>query len=247
MRGASAFGMWLLAACCLAGSPCVHAAGSGNGPDSARLVVRKTEDFAVGGAGRAAPWNRTEWVTLPVLKAAGRAWRTEVKVMYSDAGLYFLFRCEDGQLTATIREDFGALYTEDVVEVFLWPDPSVPLYFEYELSPLNHELPILVPNLHGRFMGWKPWQYQGARKTRHATHVQRAERGNGGTIRGWTAEFFIPFELLRPLVAAPPGPGTEWRANLYRIDYDQGMATWAWQKTDGNFHEYRKFGTLVFE
>jgi hypothetical protein len=239
--------MWLLVACCLAGSPCAHAAGSGTGPDSARLVVRKTEDFVVGGAGRAAPWNRAAGVTLPVLKAAGRAWRTEVKVLYSDAGLYFLFRCEDGQLTATIREDFGALYTEDVVEVFLWPDPSVPLYFEYELSPLNHELPILVPNLNGQFMGWKPWQYEGKRKTRHATRVQRDEQGNDGTIRGWTAEFFIPFALLRPLVATRPGPGTEWRANLYRIDYDQGMATWAWQKTDGSFHEYQKFGTLVFE
>jgi hypothetical protein len=211
------------------------------------VVVRKTEDFTVGGAGRAAAWHRTEWVTLPVLKAAGRTRGTAVKILYSDAGLYFLFRCEDGQLTATLREDFGALYTEDVVEVFLWPDPSVPLYFEYELSPLNHELPILVPNLQGRFMGWKPWQYEGDRKTRHATHVQRDEKAKGGAIRAWTAEFFIPFALLRPLVAAPPPPGTAWRANLYRIDYDQGVATWAWQKTNGNFHEYQKFGTLVFE
>ncbi len=237
MRVATALGMWLLAACCLAGNACAQTAELGTGPDSARLVVRKTEDFVVGGAGRAAPWDRTGWTTLPVLKAAGRPRGTEVKILYSDAGLYFLFRCEDGQLTATIREDFGALYTEDVVEVFLWPDPSVPLYFEYELSPLNHELPILVPNLNGRFMGWKPWQYEGQRRTRHATQVQRENEAHGGALRGWTAEFFIPFELLRPLVATPPGPGTEWRANLYRIDYDQGMATWAWQKTDGNFHE----------
>ena len=43
--------------------------------------------------------------------------------------------------------DFLDLYNEDVVEVFLWPDESFPVYFEYEVSPLNYELPIIIPKL----------------------------------------------------------------------------------------------------
>ncbi len=31
---------------------------------------------------------------------------------------------------------------------------------------------------------------------------------------------FVPFELLKPLANVPPKSGTRWRANFYRMDYD---------------------------
>jgi hypothetical protein len=34
---------------------------------------------------------------------------------------------------------------------------------------------------------------------------------------------------------------------MYRIDYDNGEAAYAWQKTHKTFHEYNKFGTFIFE
>ena len=58
---------------------------------------------------------------------------------------------------------FADLWTEDVVEIFFWPDEEMPVYFEYELSPRNYELPILVPNKAGSFLGWRPWKYEGER------------------------------------------------------------------------------------
>jgi hypothetical protein len=65
------------------------------------------------------------------------------------------------------------LYNEDVIEAFFWPDEKNPLYFEYELSPLNYELAILVPNNKGNFFGWRPWHYEGDRKTRHTAKSGR--------------------------------------------------------------------------
>ena len=54
--------------------------------------------------------------------------------------------------------------------------------------------------------------------------------------------------LLSPLQNVPPKPGTQWRANFYRMDYDDGKATrWTWVPVGNSFHEYEKFGTLVFE
>ena len=141
-------------------------------------------------------------------------------------------------MTATMKEDNLDLYEEDVVEVFLWTGEDFPVYFEYEISPLNYELPIMVPNNKGHFFGWLPWHYEGERKTRHATSV---------SDKGWMAEFFIPFKLLSPLPQVPPKPGTEWRANMYRIDYDQGQTLFSWQKTTRTFHEYNQFGTFIFE
>jgi hypothetical protein len=53
----------------------------------------------------------------------------------------------DQVLTATLQEDFLDLWKEDVFEFFLWPDERQTVYFEYEISPLGVELPILIPNL----------------------------------------------------------------------------------------------------
>jgi hypothetical protein len=76
---------------------------------------------------------------------------------------------EDERLSCTITRDNDSLYTEDVIEMFLWPDEGRPLYFEYEISPLGFELPIIVPNLDGQFMGWLPWDYENERRIRKAT------------------------------------------------------------------------------
>ena len=101
----------------------------------------------------------------------------------------------DRTLTATMTEDFMDLWTEDVFEVFLWPDERHPVYFEYEISPLNKELAILVPNFGGQFLGWRPWHYEKERRIRKATTVAGGAKTSNAAIRGWRAEFFIPYAL----------------------------------------------------
>lgn len=214
-------------------------------------VVKKTSDFAITGDGAADNWLKTEWIELNQLtnheKRDGLL--TKAKVLYSDTGIYFLFHCEDEILTATMDSHFMELWREDVVEVFLWPDESEVTYFEYELSPLNYELPILVGNVEGKQSHWIPfdYSYKDERKTLHKTSVKGGEKQSGAHITEWTAEFFIPFELLRPLNNIFPESGTSWRANLYRIDYDKGTTHWAWQPIQTNFHDYERFGTFLFE
>lgn len=202
------------------------------------LKVKHTQDFKVTGKGDAAPWKTTDWVIMPQRKMDGEKYETKVKLLYSDSGVYSLFRCEDKKITSTLREDFTSLFREDVVEIFFWPDESTPIYFEYELSPHNYELAILVPNINGSFQGWRPWNYRGDKVTRRATSIDG---------EGWTAEFFIPYPLLRPLANVPAKKGMKWRANMYRIDYDSGMSTWTWQPIVNNFHDFQLYGTLVFD
>ncbi|HYG19010.1 MAG TPA: carbohydrate-binding family 9-like protein [Ohtaekwangia sp.] len=213
------------------------------------IRIKPVSDFSITGDGTASGWSNAPWTDLAVQEGVSTL-STRVKVLYSQKGVYFLFECADEKLTATITEDNRALFREDVVEVFLWPDQSVPIYFEYELSPLNYELFMMVPNINGKFQGWKPWYYEGEKRVKHATAVKGEKRSNA-FIRSWTAEFFIPFDLLRPMVSGMPEAGTTWRGNFYRIDYDHGYTTWSWQKTtkgvDGNFHEFKKFGRMIFE
>jgi hypothetical protein len=152
------------------------------------IRIKRTRDFELSGTGQHAAWQAAAWQVLPQ-RDAGPQKETRFKVLYSSTGLYFLFDCQDEKLTATLQADFDKLYLEDVVEVFLWPDPSQPVYFEYELSPLNYELPILVPNFDGKFFGWLPWQYEGERKTRHMTSVTGGNKKSGSPIKSWQAEF----------------------------------------------------------
>jgi Carbohydrate family 9 binding domain-like len=208
------------------------------------LKVKHTKDFVITGDGRAAGWDNATWLTLPQRNKTNVEYQTQVKVLYSDSGIYCLYSCEDKKITATLKEDFSDLFNEDVAEAFFWSDENVPMYFEYELSPLNYELPILVPNIKGNFFGWSPWHYEGNRRTRHETHISK----KGEAITGWTAEFFIPYTLLKPMTNVPPLKGTRWRANFYRIDYDKDIVTWQWQLVrNETFHDYEKFGAIVFD
>jgi hypothetical protein len=156
---------------------------------TAMASVRRTADFAVTGDGAAAEWAKADW--LPLTPVGGSsAYGSRAKMLYSDTGMYFLFDCEDRRLTCTMTEDGDDIYQEDVVEVFLWPDARQVLYFEYEVSPLGVELPLLIPNQGGMFMGWRPWHYEGPRRP----------QGPDGRRRG------LERRVLRPLrVAAGAG------------------------------------------
>ena len=212
-----------------------------------RLSVRPVADFDVTGGGDNAAWRQADWVALHRRESDGHPYDTRFKTVYSGTGLYFLIEGTDRTLTSTMKEDFMDLWNEDVFEVFLWTDERYPAYFEYEISPLNHELPILIPNFGGQFLGWRPWHYERDRLTRRATSTIGGPKEPRASIQGWRAEFFIPYALLRPLQNVPPNPGTRWRANVYRMDYDEGKRTrWEWAHVQEGFHEYERFGDLIF-
>ena len=210
----------------------------------AEARIKHTQDFEVTGDGSATPWKTTDWIKLSRIKGSS-PYETKAKILYSEKGIYALYHCEDKKINATMQEDFASLWREDVIEIFFWTDETYPIYLEYELSPLNYELAILVPNFNGQSAGWTPWNYKGQKKTRKATKI--IQNGKGDTT-AWIGEFFITYALLRPLQNVPPEKGTKWRANIYRIDYDEAESSyWSWQPVNNNFHEFQKYGTFVFE
>lgn len=212
------------------------------------LTVKKCEDFEVSGLGNNKNWEITPWVVLDVLDDIDKAFVTRFKMLYSETGIYVLAYCEDSLISTEFTEDQGDIWEGDVFEVFFQTDPANPLYFEYEINPLNTELVILVPNNQGDFFGWAPWHYEGNRKVKKAVVVEGGNPQPGAKITAWTAEMFFPFALLKGLKNVPPQQGTAWKANFYRMDYDTGKRIkWSWQPIEINFHEYSKFGLVVFE
>lgn len=210
--------------------------------------VRQTEDFEPTGDGSHPSWAKAEWIPLSRRPGGDLPYETRFKVLHSPKGVYVLMDGTDARLTTTGRKDFAHLWEEDVYEVFLCPDPATPVYFEYEVSPLNFELPLLVPNHRGEFMGWIPWHYEGDRKVHKAVTVAGGPQQPGASVAGWRAEIFIPFALFRGLSNVPPATGSRWRANFYRVDHDRTPPTqWHWATVGPSFHEYWNFGDLIFE
>jgi predicted TIM-barrel fold metal-dependent hydrolase len=216
-------------------------------PEGKSYRVAKTEDFEFNGQGDAKQWDQAKWESLAVTGGRKHEYNAKFKALYSDKGIYVLLAGSDKKLSAKMTKDDLDLWTEDVFELFLWPDEKETVYFEYEISPLGYELPLLLNNIDGKFLGWRPWHYEGGRLVRKASGVQGGERKSNAEISGWTAEVFVPYELMKPLRNVPPQPGTSWRANFYRMDYDNGTTGWNWAPINRSFHEFRKFGTLVFE
>jgi hypothetical protein len=213
------------------------------------LKAKKTKDIILQKNGISHNRSKAKWVKLTQIKGEKtEGYYTEVKVLYSTKGIYFLFECGDKFLTSNFHSDFKDLWKQDVAEVFIWPDENTPVYFEYELSPLNYELPILNSDRRGDHTRWIPYLYHGSdRQTRHVVSIKGGEQKSGASIKKWIAKIFIPYKLLNPLNNIFPKPGTKWRANFYRVDYDKGnIKWWAWQPINSSFHEYKKFGTLIF-
>lgn len=214
------------------------------GSSTELLKVFKTRDFTITGSGDAREWNNTDWLKLNPYKNGKNPYETKVKTLYSETGMYFLFHCVDTMITSTMKADFLDLWKEDVVEVFLHTDTTHPSYFEYEVSPRNFELPLLIANEKGELRRWMPFYYEQNRKVKHQVVVHDKD----GKTTGWTAEFFIPYTLLSPLKHNVPASGMRWRANFYRVDYDGAQyASWLWKPVRSNFHDFEKFGTIEFQ
>lgn len=176
-------------------------------------------------------------------------YQTQVMLGYNDKGIYIRFFCEDQKISCTDLEDFDDLFEQDVVEIFFQPDISQRIYFEYEISPLGKELPLLVSNSQGRFMGWLPWKYEGIRRVQFHIAIFKGKQAPQENIKSWQASIFLPFALLEGLGNTPPQKGTTWRGNFFRMDYDHSDKPDKWElfsKTNGEFHQYQDFGQILF-
>lgn len=214
------------------------------------IRVLPTSDFEITGMGSSENWNTTEEIILSQNPVSDnhKYLSTSVKLLYSTTGLYFLFQCEDKLLSASMEADYMNLWQEDVVEVFLWPDENRPVYFEYELSPLNYELPLVISQSPKGLRRWRPFQFSedDHEMTTHQTYIEKGKKEPGAAISAWRAEFFINYELFRIIGCTPPVSGTQWRANFYRVDYDKEQTVWYWKKIKNSSHELNTFGTLHF-
>ena len=211
------------------------------------LVVRKCIDFTITGKGDNPEWQKTPWVSLTKIDTGGKEDKTQFKIMYSPTGIYVLFNGDDEKITSNFQHDGDDLFDADVFEVFFHPVPSTPIYFEYEVSPLDKELVLLITNKKGKFSAWLPW-YKVEKRAQKKVIITGGKMIPNAPSKAWAAELFFPYQLIDPLVAESPKSGMRWNANFCRLDYDSGkMIKFSWSPIKVAFHEFEKYRSIQFE
>ena len=168
--------------------------------------------------------------------------QTEARVLYDDRFIYFAFRVVDQNVWATMKRRDEHLWLEEVVEVFLQANPSIPNYIELEVNPLGTMLDIYLIDRR------KPLHYESwnSEHLRWAVQVEGTVDGQDGD-RGWSCEIALPFEDIASATHVPPQPGDRWRMNLYRVEQKPKVAELAWSPTlQDDFHVLPRLGEIVF-
>ena len=220
------------------------------------------------------------WALVPrvgpfrLIHAPDRAatYSTEATLAWDGAHLYVAFACTDSSPWGRYRDRDDRLWEEEVVEVFLDPDGNGREYAEFEVSPLNVVVDLLIAAPRASGPGARQWNAEGW-QTAVARHAA-----------GWVVEMAIPWASLeRAGVTAAPRHGDTWRVGLYRITRpggpekaaridalvaerraasdarkaeidraleqlraDDEYAAWSVTHADRGFHDPERFGTVRF-
>jgi len=176
---------------------------------------------------------------------------TQLKLVYDDLSLIFIFRVEDQFVRAMAQHHQEAVYKDSCVEFFFTPGSEVSQgYFNFEI------------NCGGKML----FHFQKVPRTEsvlvaevdlakiEVTHSlpDRIEEELDRPIV-WIIQCKMPFKILKSYFPnlQTPRPGVRWRANFQKCADDSSHPHWlTWAKINHpvpDFHRPQDFGTLTFE
>ena len=175
---------------------------------------------------------------------------THARLLYDDRYLYVGFRALDKDVYGEFKDRDAFTCLEDVLEVFIKPDPDSEPYYNFELNALGTMLDGFTPKRKaggGRGQRWLAWNIEGMKI---ATSVDGTLNNYRDEDRGWSLEVAIPFAGL-PTLQAPPRAGDRWTFHLARYDYsvflEEGRElTSCAPLSKVDFHYYEDWIPLVF-
>jgi hypothetical protein len=197
---------------------------------------------------------RSGWEEAVAVAWGPAAYRTEFRALWSPSGLFARFDCTDDAPWHTLVRRDDPLWEEEVVEIFIQPDPGAATYIEIEISPANVVADLLISQDPTGRAADIAWDFAGLETAVVPWRGRGAERAPG-----WTAIASLPWDGFRSLPVAgleiPPRAASRWRFNVFRIkrpfgpgQRERDAVYAAWSVPDGTtFHALEAFRDLVFE
>jgi hypothetical protein len=145
--------------------------------------------------------------------------QTNVKMLWDDSCLYIAARLNDPQVWATLKEHDRIIFKDNDFELFIDPTNTTHNYYEIEVNASNAIFDLFLPkpyrDMGGPVSGWD------AHNMRTAVKILGTLNNPADTDKGWTVEMAIPFKSIgMALNRNAPKPGTIWRINFSRVQYN---------------------------
>jgi uncharacterized repeat protein (TIGR03806 family) len=201
-------------------------------------------------------WKHAQEITafhLPWLGEKARMARTATtaKLLWDREYLYFFAEMEDTDLFADVTEHDGALWDNDVFELFFRPDADKPGYYEFQVNAAGAIFDAFYPKYDvNKIAEW-------SKKDKFHIDAKVKLRGTlnkrDGKDQGWSVEGRIPWtDFVR--TGGRPVVGEAWKMNLCRYDYNKEwkepelscVAPIAKKKIGPFFHQSDDYATITF-
>jgi uncharacterized repeat protein (TIGR03806 family) len=201
-------------------------------------------------------WKHAQEITafhLPWLGEKARMARTatKAKLLWDREYLYFFAEMEDTDLFADVTEHDGALWDNDVFELFFRPEADKPGYYEFQVNAAGAIFDAFYPKYDvDKIAEW-------SKKDKFHIDAKVKLRGTlnkrDGKDQGWSVEGRIPWtDFTR--TGGRPVAGEAWKMNLCRYDYNKEwkepelscVAPIAKKKIGPFFHQSDDYATITF-
>lgn len=179
------------------------------------------------------------------------------QVVWDDDAIYFAFSISDTDVKSNYTDQDDNLFNnDDLVEIFLDFDGDQKNYLELGVSAanVNYDMTACPAVSCGFWVGNSTWDISGLET---AVIVNGTINNSLDVDEGYIIEVKIPFSGLTSAPEAnfeTPMAGTEWKGNLYTIDYSTGALidaandylSWSTLGSFG-FHQPSEFALFVFD
>lgn len=178
--------------------------------------------------------------------------RTSARYLYSDAGIYGIYKVEDQYVRSVRTEYLSEVWKDSCVEFFVQPR-SDKGYFNLEMNAGGAHLCWYIEDPTRNATGLKKWTKVPndlGTKIQIRSTLPKVVNPEIKDAITWELSFFLPRNVLENFLG-PLGDfkGQQWRGNFFKCAEDLSHPHWAsWSPVDEfNFHLPRCFGTLIFE
>jgi len=207
----------------------------------------------------AAPWSE-EFVDIRGEGYPTPAFRTRIKMLWSELGLHIGAELEEPHVWATLTERDSVIFEDPDFEMFVDPDSDGLRYYELEINAFGTEWDLLLPRRYTE--GGEAdhdWTMEGLRT---AVHVDGTLNDPADEDRGWSVEIELPWAAVEQSI---PAAGSSWRINFSRVEWsvhvkggsyikDPAPAdephpeeNWVWSPQGLiDMHQPETWGTVVF-
>jgi len=165
-----------------------------------------------------AAWT-TDFVDIEGNKKPLPAFKTQVKMLWSDSTLYIAAQLQEPQIWAKLLNHDDIIFKDNDFEIFIDPDGNGHDYFEIEVNALNKifDLLIIKPYRIGGNAIFS-WDVAGLKS---AVKIDGTLNNPNDIDKSWTIEMAIPLKsLYKGHPFKVPREGDQWRINFSRVQWD---------------------------